>query len=177
MNVQVASEKVSGDAVPFVRSRPAASRWLLRKHCAWLGLCSLSFLLGPARANPVIDGFITLDTVHITGQSEYSFSNIHDETNTPSILAVIASPYYSSVRMLADTYWDYKEYVAGLKMNPATTPDVRCNINASAITRNTTSHADTTDRYTSTLQLFNAIKSINSAMSLRGILRDSSSTV
>lgn len=176
MNVQVASETVGGNTDPRPRSRPASSRRPLCKYWAWLGLCSIFFALTPARANPIIDGYITLDTVVISAFPQ-SFANVHDETDTSSYLAVIASPYYGNVRMLADTYWDYLEYVAALKTNAATTPDVRCNINATAATRNTTSHAEPTDRYLSTLQLFNAIKSVNNAVSLRGILRDSASTV
>ena len=172
MNSQNVRSEVCCDA-GLSRSRPAVVR--PSKPSAWLILSSQCLLSGAVRANPVIDGYITLQTVVITASP--SFTNIYDETSTASYLAVIASPYYANVRLLADTYWDYQEFVAAIKLNPATTPDVRCNMNASMSTRSTTSHAAPTDRYMAAQQLFTAIQAVDNSRSLRGILRDGGSTV
>jgi len=173
MNSQATRWEVCSDA-DHPRSRPALARCPVKgKPAAWLVLCSLVLLSGAARANPIIDGYITLQTVVITAPP--SFTNIYDEADTASYLAVIASPYYGNVRMSADIYWDYQEFVAGIKLNPATTPDVRCNMNATEMTRGTTSHADLTDRYLATHQLFSVIQAVDNARSLRGILRDGGS--
>ncbi|MES3001294.1 MAG: hypothetical protein V4787_11440 [Pseudomonadota bacterium] len=116
---------------------------------------------------------VTLATVVIIGSP--SFRNIYAEGNVPALDAVIASAWYGTRTLTWEYYFEYKEFVAQARINPATTPDARCNIGATAQTKNTTSRAGVTDRFLAAQQIFAFIRGYDNAASLRGLLRSNSS--